>query len=198
MTPQELGDLYGYPSERAAQKEITIFDNHCRAIIAASPFVIMATSGTDGLDLSPKGDPIGFVHVEDNKTLLIPDRPGNNRIDGLLNIASHPRIALLFIIPTVTETLRVNGLVEITADPEICDRFAIKGRSPKTVTKVTATQIFTHCGRAPVRAGLWNPDTWPDKRPVGTLYEMVRDHGQLPVDTTDQAAIEKLYKSELY
>ena len=159
MAPQKLRDLYGYPSERAAQKEITIFDHHCRAIIAASPFVIMATSGADGLDLSPKGDPINFVHVEDNKTLLIPDRPGNNRIAGLLNIASHPRAALLFIIPTVTETSRVNGLVEITADPEICDRFAIKGRSPKTVTKVTATQLFTHCGKAPMRADLWNPDT---------------------------------------
>lgn len=95
---------------------------------------------------------MGFVHVQDEKTLRIPDRPGNNRIDGLLNIASDPRVSLLFMIPTVTETLRVNGLAEITADPEICDRFAINGRSPKTVTKVTATQIFTHCGKAPMRA----------------------------------------------
>ena len=198
MTPQELRQLYGQPSELAAQKEIAVFDGHCRAIIAASPFVIMATSGVSGLDLSPKGDPIGFVHVEDDQTLLIQDRPGNNRIDGLLNIASDPRIALLFMVPTVTETLRVNGLAEITADPEICDRFAINGRSPTTVTKVTATQIFTHCGKAPMRAGLWRPDTWPDKRPIDTLYKMVRDHAQLPVDTIDQAAIEKMYKAELY
>ena len=198
MTPQELRQRYGQPSERAAQKEIPGFDHHCRAIIAASPFVIVATSGTDGLDLSPKGDTKGFVYVEDNQTLLIPDRPGNNRIDGLLNIANNPRVALLFMIPTVTETLRVNGLAEITAEPKICDRFEINGRSPKTVTKVTATQIFTHCGQAPMRAGLWQPGTWPNKRPVGTLYEMVRDHAQLPIDTTDQAAIEQIYKSELY
>ncbi|WP_438959383.1 hypothetical protein [Nereida sp.] len=102
------------------------------------------------------------------------------------------------MIPTVTETLRVNGLAEITADPGICARFAINGRSPKTVTKVTATQIFTHCSTAPMRAGLWKPDTWPNKRPVATLYEMVSAHAQLPVDTTDQATIEKMYKSELY
>ncbi len=198
MTPEKLRQIYGDVSPLAAAKEITRFDDHCRAFIAQSPFLLMATSNGQHLDVSPKGDPAGFVQVESDTTLLIPDRPGNNRIDGLLNILAHPQVALLFMIPTVTETLRVNGTAEISDDPALCDQFQIKGRSPKTVTRVTAQQIFTHCGKAPLRAGLWSPDSWPSERPVATLYQMIRDHADMQVPSTAQSYTDQRYRDTLY
>lgn len=198
MTPETLRELYGAVHTRAAAKEITAFDKHCRQFIAHSPFLILATSDGTNMDLSPKGDPAGFVTVESDTTLLIPDRLGNNRIDGLLNILQFPQVALLFLIPTVTETLRVNGRAEILDNPALCEQFAVKGKVPKTVTRVTAEQIFTHCGKAPLRGGLWRPDTWPSDRPVGTLSEMIRDHAQMPVDSVDQASVDKLYEDTMY
>lgn len=198
MTPEELRDLYGDVSPLAAVKVIHRFDPHCRQFIAQSPFVIIATSDGKDLDLSPKGDPIGFVEVESDTSLLIPDRPGNNRIDGLLNILAHPQVAVLFMIPTVDETLRVTGKAEIIADPSLCERFAIKGRAPRTVTRITVDEIFTHCGKAPLRAGLWKPDSWPETRPVPTLYEMIRDHAEQPIEHTDQDSVEARYRQTLY
>lgn len=198
MTPERLRELYGPVSPRAAVKDIKQFDVHCHAFIQNATFLMLATSDGTNLDVSPKGDPAGFVKVESPTTLLIPDRPGNNRIDGMLNILRCPNVALIFMIPSVDETLRVNGVAEISEDPALCDQFAVKGRSPKTVIRVTAEEIFTHCGKAPLRAGLWKPETWPSQRPVATLYEMVRDHGEVDVPSTDQADIEKLYRETLY
>ncbi len=198
MTPERLREIYGDVSPRAAVKTIDRFDNHCRAFIGNATFLVLATSDGRDLDVSPKGDPAGFVTVESETTLLIPDRPGNNRIDGLLNILACPKVALIFMIPSVDETLRVNGVAEIIDDPAICDQFRVKGRSPKTVTRVTAEEIFTHCGKAPLRAGLWKPETWPTDRPVPTLYEMVRDHAEMDVPSTDQADVEALYRETLY
>ena len=198
MTPERLREIYGDVSPRAAVKTIDRFDNHCRAFIGNATFLVLATSDGRDLDVSPKGDPAGFVSVESETTLLIPDRPGNNRIDGLLNILACPKVALIFMIPSVDETLRVNGVAEIIDDPAICDQFQVKGRSPKTVTRVTAEEIFTHCGKAPLRAGLWKPETWPTDRPVPTLYEMVRDHAEMDVPSTDQADVEALYRETLY
>ena len=198
MTPERLRELYGDPSPRAAAKVIDRLDQHCRRFIANATFLVIATSNGTNLDVSPKGDPAGFAEVDDDRTLLIPDRPGNNRIDGMLNILRHPKVALLFLIPTVAETLRVNGVAEIVDDPEVCDRFAIRGRRPKTVIRVTAEEVFTHCGKAPIRAGLWRPETWPTERPVATLNEMVRDHAGLPVESTDQSAVDDLYRRTLY
>ena len=198
MTAERLRALYGMPSERAARKEIDRFDHHCRAFIAAAPFVVMATGDGTTLDVSPKGDAAGFVAVESDTTLLIPDRPGNNRIDGLLNIVAHPEVALLFLIPTVDETLRVNGRAEILEDPEICARFAIRGRAPRTVTRITARQIFSHCGKAPLRAGLWRPETWPGTRPVGTLWEIIADHAAVDVADKSQADVDRVYRDTLY
>ena len=198
MTPDRLRQLYGETSPKAASKTITSFDGHCREYIENSSFVVLATSNGNNLDISPKGDPAGFVKVETDNHLLIPDRPGNNRLDGLMNILSHPNVALLFMIPSVAETLRVNGTAEILDDPGVCDRFKIKGRSPKTVLKVTAHEIFTHCGKAPIRAGLWNTDSWPSSRPVPTLFEMIRDHAALPMEAVDQGAVEDSYRRTLY
>jgi len=198
MTPERLREIYGDIHPRAAVKDITEFDQHCIDFIAHSTFLMLATTDGQHLDVSPKGDPAGFVTVESDTTLLLPDRPGNNRIDGLLNIVQNPQVALIFMIPNVSETLRVNGFAEITEDPEVCAQFAVNNRSPKTVTRITAQQIFTHCGKAPMRAGLWKPDTWPAQRPVANLYEMLKDHAEMDVPTTDQSAIEERYKLSLY
>ncbi|MEP2533657.1 pyridoxamine 5'-phosphate oxidase family protein [Shimia sp.] len=198
MTPEKLREIYGPTSPVAAIKVIDKFDTHCRTFIEQSPFLILATSDGTSLDVSPKGDPAGFVQVETDTTLLIPDRPGNRRLDGLLNILAHPHVGLLFMIPTVTETLRVNGTAEISDDPDLCDRFAVKGRRPLTVLRVTATEIFTHCGKAPLRAGLWKQDTWPSERPVPTLYEMISDHTGTPIISIEPNAIDQEYRETMY
>jgi len=198
MTVDKLRSLYGDPSPRAAAKVIYAFDQHCHDIIAHSTFLILATTDGDSLDVSPKGDPAGFVKVESSTTLLLPDRPGNNRIDGLVNILANPQVAMLFMIPAVNETLRVNGTAEIIDDAAICDQFKVGSRSPKTVLRITAAEIYTHCGKAPLRAGLWAPETWPSTRPVATLFEMVRDHSQLQLDAVDQEAVDRSYNKSLY
>ncbi len=198
MTPEKLREIYGYPAEIPANKEIFALDRHCREFIAQSTYLVMATSNGVDLDISPKGDPKGFVQIEDDNNLLIPDRPGNARIDGLLNIIAHPKVGLLFTIPTVAETLRINGRAEILDDPDICAHFAINNRNPKTVLRVTAEQIFLHCGKASVRAGLWKTETWPETRPVATLYEIIQDHAKVQVPGTDQAAVDKRYLDTLY
>lgn len=198
MTPERLRKIYGNPSPPAAAKVISGFDKHCRLFIEQAAFLALATSDGRNPDMSPKGDPAGFVTVESAKTLLIPDRRGNNRIDGLMNILAHPKVALLFMIPTVGETLRVNGIAEISDDRALCDRFQVNGRSPRTVLRITAEEIYAHCGKAPMRAGLWKPDTWPDDRPVPSLYGMLRDHGKISVDSIEQAAVEERYRETLY
>lgn len=198
MTPERLREIYGDASPHAAAKVVLHFDHHCRDFISHASFLIVATSDGTNLDVSPKGDPAGFVKVESDKTLLIPDRPGNNRIDGLMNILANPKVALLFMIPSVSETLRVNGVAEILEDPLLCDQFQVNGRSPKTVLRVTAEEIFTHCGKAPMRSGLWQPDTWPTERPIATLYEMVRDHSEMDVVSTEQSYTEQRYRDTLY
>lgn len=198
MTPERLREIYGMPGPRAAAKVITRFDTHCRQFIENATFLVLATSDGHNLDVSPKGDPAGFVTVESDTTLLLPDRPGNNRIDGLLNIAMHPKVALIFLIPTVGETLRVNGTAEIIEDAGLCDQFQVRGRSPKTVTRITADEIYTHCGKAPMRSGLWKPETWPSERPVPTLFDMLKDHTEIPQDTTAQEAVDALYRDTLY
>lgn len=198
MTPEKLREIYGDVSPHAAQKVIAQFDAHCRNFIAHAPFLVLVTSDGQNLDASPKGDPAGFVEVESDTTLLIPDRPGNNRIDGLLNILAHPKVSVLFMIPGVAETLRVNGVAEISDDADLCARFAIKGRSPKTVLRVTAEEVFLHCGKAHVRSGLWKPETWPTERPVPSLYAMIKDHAEMEVPSTEQSYAEQRYRETLY
>lgn len=198
MTPTRLREIYGDVSPHAAAKVISRFDTHCRLFIEHAPFLVLATSDGTNLDVSPKGDPAGFVKVESDMTLLIPDRPGNNRIDGLMNILACPKVALFFMIPSVSETLRVNGTAEISEEPGLLEQFKINGRRPKTVLRIEAEEIFTHCGKAPIRAGLWQPDTWPKNRPVASLYEMVRDHSEMDIASTNQAYVEQRYRDTLY
>ena len=197
-TEEELRALYGAPSPRAAAKVIGHLDRHCRQFIANSPFMVLATSDGTMLDVSPKGDPAGFVQVEDDHHLIVPDRPGNNRIDGLINLIANPQVALIFLVPTVDETLRVNGMAEIRDDEDLRQRCALNGKLPKTVLRVRVHEVFSHCGKAPLRAGLWKPDTWPAQRPVATLNEIIRDHSGVQVDSIEQSAVDELYRKTLY
>lgn len=154
---EELERLYGVPAAPSIRKEVNYIHPHYRAFIEAATFVALASNGPDGLDVSPRGDPAGFVHVEDEHTLLLPDRRGNNRIDSLRNILSDPRVALLFLVPGVGETLRVNGRAEILADPALLERFAIGDKQPRTVLRVRVDTVFFQCSRAILRARLWDP-----------------------------------------
>jgi PPOX class probable FMN-dependent enzyme len=153
----ELEALYGLPSGAAVIKEIDYISDHYRAFIEASPFVVLATSGPDGLDCTPRGDPAGFVRVVDRHTVMLPERRGNNRLDSLRNIVRDPRIALLFLIPGIGRTLRINGRAAISVDSALCESFTMEGKVPRSVIVVTAERVYTQCPKALVRSHLWDP-----------------------------------------
>ncbi len=152
-----LEALYGQPAAPSVAKEVGHLTPGYRRFVEASPFFVLATSGPDGLDASPRGDAPGFVRVRDERTLLIPDRRGNNRIDSLRNLIHDPRVALLFLVPGVDETLRVNGRAAIIADADLCASFAMDGKAPRTVLAVTVESVFFQCARALLRSRLWDP-----------------------------------------
>ena len=155
-TADELATHYARPTERVLNKELDHVDALGRAFISASPFLVLATGGKAGLDCSPKGDQPGFVEVTDEgRTLLIPDRRGNNRLDGLKNIIEDPRVALIFFIPGANETYRVNGRARVSVNPRLRRRFAVDGKEPATVTVIAVEQAFPHCPKALVRSDLW-------------------------------------------
>ncbi|MEO1541692.1 MAG: MSMEG_1061 family FMN-dependent PPOX-type flavoprotein [Pseudomonadota bacterium] len=193
-----LRDLYDVPLERSVAKELTTLDDHCRAFIAASPFVILTTSGPQGLDVTPRGDAPGFIEVEDGTHLLLPDRPGNNRLDALTNILGDPRVGLLFLIPGVRETLRIRGRAEIRVDPEVLERCEARGHPPISVLRIAIDCAFIHCAKSVLRSGLWSPETWSQDRPVATMSEMMRDHAARdgPLEPEDDMIAR--YKSVLY
>lgn len=173
-TVEQLEALYGEPLQRALIKEIGHISEHYRAFIEASPFVILATSGPDGLDCSPRGDPPGFVRVLDAKTVAIPDRRGNNRIDTLRNLVRDPRISILFLIPGIGETLRINGRAEIVTGPELCQSFIMEGKAPKSVLVVTAESVYFQCSKALVRSRLWNADTQIERSSLPSVGEILQ------------------------
>lgn len=162
-TTDELAALYGEPFGPSVVKEIDHVNVHYRAFIEAAPFFALATNGPDGLDCSPRGDAPGFVRVLDDRTLLVPDRRGNNRIDSLRNIVADPRVALLFLIPGVGETLRVIGRARISADPALTASFVVNGKPPRTVLVVAVERVFYQCSKAVVRSKLWDPATQIDR-----------------------------------
>jgi uncharacterized protein len=157
-TLEELEALYGQPAEPSTIKEVDRITPHYRALIAASPFAVLATSGPEGLDCSPRGDFPGFVRVCDERTLMMPDRRGNNRADSLRNIVRDPRAALLFMIPGVGMTLRVNGRAHLTTDPDLLPSFAVDGKEPRSVIVLAVDAVYFQCARAIVRSDLWNPE----------------------------------------
>ena len=173
---EELRAVYDKPSARAVAKETAVVTDDCRAFIAHSPFLVMGTAGADGTcDVSPKGDAPGFVHVLDERRLLLPDRIGNNRIDGLRNIVENGHIALIFFIPGREDMLRVNGRATIVRDDDLLDRLAVEGKRPRTAVLIDVEQCFMHCARAAKRAGLWQPDHWPDASSVRSIQRMIWD-----------------------
>ena len=156
-TEAELDAIYGQPAGAAVIKEIDHISDHYRAFIAVSPFVVMATVGPEGLDCTPRGDPAGFVRVVDKQTVMLPDRRGNNRVDALRNIVRDPRISLLFLIPGIGRSLRINGRAVISVDPELCASFTMEGKNPRSVIVVTAERVYTQCPKALIRSHIWDP-----------------------------------------
>jgi uncharacterized protein len=175
-TLADLEALYDVPVPTSITKEVDhLTDLHC-AYIEASPFVVVATSGPGGLDCSPRGDPPGFIRVVDERTLLMPDRRGNNRLDTLRNLVGDPRIGLLFLVPGIGVTLRVNGTAEITTDEALCESFAMDGKLPATVIVVTTTSVYTQCPKALIRSHLWDSSRHrdPSELPsVGDILEAI-------------------------
>jgi PPOX class probable FMN-dependent enzyme len=194
-----LNALYGEVSAGAIAKEIDYIHPHYRAMIEASPFVVLGTSGPGGLDCSPRGDPAGFVHVLDDKTLLIPDRRGNNRADSLRNIIHDPRVTLLFLIPGVGETLRINGTAAISVGPALLERFPFKGTLPRSVIVVTADRVYFQCPKALVRSELWNPDKHISRKALPSTGTIMGDitAGKLGGEQYDRDYPERL-RTTLY
>ena len=172
-TVAELEALYGIPSEASTVKEVDRLTPHYRAYIEASPFMALATSGPEGLDCSPRGDKPGFVRIHDDKTLMLPDRRGNNRVDSLRNIVRNPRVGLLFLIPGVGNTLRVNGQAHLSIDPDLLNSFAVEDKAPRSVTVITVDTVYFQCARALVRSELWNPERHVDPRSLPSAGEIL-------------------------
>jgi PPOX class probable FMN-dependent enzyme len=173
---RELRELYGQPGVRAVAKEQPTLTADCRDFIAHSPFLVMGTAGADGrCDVSPKGDAPGFVQVLDDHHLVIPDRLGNNRLDGLRNIVENDHVGLIFLIPGREDTLRVNGRARIVRDEALLERLAVNGKRPVTALVVEVEQTFMHCARAFKRAGLWEPARWPETTEVRSMQRMIWD-----------------------
>ena len=160
---EQLRELWGEPLPRVIAKEMPALDERAREFIAASPFLVMATTGADGsCDAGPKGGPAGFVRVLSDTRLLVPEFPGNRRFDGVQNIVERPGVGLLFVVPGISETLRVNGFAHLTREPELLEACAVDGRLPWFVADVEVRQQFSHCGKAFIRGAMWDPGAWPD------------------------------------
>ena len=172
-TVEDLERLYGLPAAASLVKEVDRVTPHYRAFIEAAPFVALATAGPEGLDCSPRGDRRGFVRIHDERTLVMPDRRGNNRIDSLRNIVRDPRVGLLFLIPGEGNTLRVNGRAHLSVDPELLASFAVEERAPRSVIVVAIDTLFFQCARAIVRSGLWDPANHVEARTLPTPGQML-------------------------
>ena len=173
----ELRGIFGQPSERALNKQIDRLDVHCRAIIKKCPFILLGTSNTEGrCDVSPKGDYPGFVRVLDDRTIAIPDLPGNNRLDTLRNMIANPQVGLIFMIPGMNETLRINGKIQLVRDAELLESMAYEGKSPKLTIVVHVQKIFTHCPKAFLRSKLWSDEFRIDRSELPSFAEILKDH----------------------
>jgi uncharacterized protein len=174
-TVEELEAIYGFPGEASTVKVADRITPSYRVLIEKSPFAALATSGPEGLDCSPRGDLPGFVRIHDDKTLMMPDRRGNNRIDSLRNIVRDPRTALLFLIPGSGSTLRINGRARVSADAALLESFGVDGKTPRTVIVMTVEEIYFQCARAIVRSDLWNPDKRVDPKTLPTPGQILAE-----------------------
>jgi PPOX class probable FMN-dependent enzyme len=195
--PAALEALYGEPVAASIAKEVPALTPGYRALIEASPFFVLATSGPGGLDASPRGDEPGFVRVADDRTLLIPDRRGNNRIDSLRNILADPRVGLLFLVPGLNETLRVNGRAVIDTDPALCEIFAVDGKAPKSVLVVTIETVFFQCARALLRSHLWDPAAQVPRASLPSVGSLLAEAsaGREGGDAYDRSLAERIPKT---
>jgi uncharacterized protein len=193
-TTEQLESLYGEPVPTSITKEVGALTSGHRAYIDASPFVIIATSGAGGLDCSPRGDPAGFVRIADDRTLLLPDRRGNNRLDTLRNLVEDPRIGLLFLIPGVGTTIRVNGTAVLSTDDELRQSFAMAGKPPATVIVVTVESVYTQCPKALVRSHLWDPAHHVDPSSLPTPGQM---HAEIIGDSFDSESYDATYPERI-
>ena len=196
---EQLERVYGEPYGPSIAKEADRITAHYRAFIEAAPFFALASAGPDGMDCSPRGDPAGFVRVHDERTLLIPDRQGNNRIDTLRNILVDPRVALLFLIPGCGETIRVNGRASISVDPALAQTFVMNGKTPRAVIVVTVDRIYFQCAKAIVRSKLWDASRHIDRKSLPSAGTILADltGGKIGGEAHDRAAPERL-KATLY
>jgi PPOX class probable FMN-dependent enzyme len=172
-TVEQLEALYGVPLETATVKEVDYVTPQYARFICASPFVSLATSGPEGLDCSPRGDLPGFVRIADERTLLMPDRRGNNRVDSLRNVVRDPKVALLFLVPGVGNTLRVNGRARLSIEPDLLQSFAVNGQAPRSVIVIRVDAVYFQCARALVRSELWNPAKHVDPKSLPSAGEMI-------------------------
>lgn len=200
VSRERLRELNRNPSHLVNNKEIDHLDDICRRFIAASSFVVISSRGSDGrLDLSPKGDPAGFVTVLDDKTLAIPDRLGNNRLDTFENLLVNPEVGLIFIIPGHGDTLRTSGKGQIVRDSALQSKLAVNGKSPNLVLVVTVEEVFLHCPKCMIRSAMWKPDKWPDLSNVPSLAEAMIAHGTLSESTAQiEAVIDDSNTKRLY
>jgi uncharacterized protein len=198
-TVDDLRANYPKPLDRALQKSLTRIDQHMRAFIALSPFVCLGTSTTDGADVTPRGDAPGFVHVLDEHTLLLPDWPGNNRLDSLSNLIANPQIGLLFFVPGVDESLRVNGTTTVTTDPSLVARWDVGGKHPRAVIVVDVQEAYLHCAKALLRSKLWKDDYKVERTALPPYSQMLKDQITTP-DTAQQLEekISQAYRDGLY
>jgi len=190
----ELTEMYGPALERSVRKQLDHLDDLCRAFIAASPMVIVGSQGPTAADNSPRGDVAGFVKVADDHTLLIPDRRGNNRLDTLHNLVRNPKVGLLFLVPGVNESFRVNGEAVISRDPALTDQFVMQGKPPRTVIVVTVKEAYIQCSRALVRSDIWNPAKHPSPGTVPSMGTVMAKHtcGFVDAKAFDEEAKEKV------
>lgn len=197
---EDLRLVVGHAPQRAVDKVVRVIDEHSRSFIAHAPFVFVASAGTGGmLDVSPKGDPAGFVKVLDEKTLAIPDRLGNRRLDTYRNVLQNPNVGLIFVIPGVTYTLRISGKAIIVRDLELRETMAIKGKQPNHVLVVGVEHVLSHCPKCMIRSGLWEPEAWPDTSDLPSFAETLIAHAKLAETVEEmQAVIDQGNRERLY
>ena len=194
----ELRVHYRQPGDGAVRKEMRSLDSHAKGFLKRSPFVLIGSSdGNGNADVTPKGDRPGFVAVLDDATIAIPDRPGNNRLDTLENIVANPAVGLIFLIPGMDETLRINGTARITVDPALRERLAAEGKMPATVILVAIRAVYMHCAKAFMRSQLWKPESWPERASLPTLGQILKDQLALaePAEETDRWLADAYAKS---
>ncbi len=197
---EQLRAIIAPPAPRAVDKELARLDGHCRAIISRSPFVLISSCDADGrLDVSPKGDPPGFVQILDEQTLAIPDRPGNRRADTFRNVLQNPRVGLLFLVPGRQETLRVNGRAAIVRDQGLRERMAVRGKVPELALVVSVEEAFVHCAKCVLRARLWDREQWPEVADLPSHARCLLDQAKLAGTLEEvETSVQRNYREGLY